>query len=322
MKDSKGREIDYLRLSVTDRCNLRCIYCMPEEGIQLVSHDDVLSVDETVRLTGIIMKSVGIRKVRITGGEPLVRKGVLDIVSGISDLFPQELVLTTNGLLMGDMAPQLAEVGIGRVNISLDSLRDERIRRISRRDVSLKTIENAIASAFDAGLDPVKVNCVVLRNINDDEIAEFIRWSGKTGVTVRFIEHMPSMLSDEVFVSRDEIIESASVLGKIVRQNDIGTAGIYTPENTGLTFGIIAPFSDPMCSSCSRIRLSARGVLYTCLAEEKGVSLIELLRSDSGDEAISKLVRKTVMRKPDSHGGCVNKQKWKIGGKYEGNVPC
>ena len=164
---------------------------MPESGVTLVSHDDVLTVDETVLITGIIMKTAGVRKVRITGGEPLVRKGLLDIVRGVSGLCPGELVLTTNGLLLCSMAQQLAEAGIERVNISLDSLRDDRIKRISRRDVSLKDIEGAIESAFDAGLDPVKVNCVVMRNINDDEIAEFIRWGGETGVTVRFIEHKP-----------------------------------------------------------------------------------------------------------------------------------
>ncbi len=314
MMDSKGREINYLRLSVTDRCDLRCIYCMPESGVTLVSHDDILSVDETVRLTGIIMKAAGVRKVRITGGEPLVRKGLLDIIRGISGLHPRELVLTTNGLLLCSMARQLAEAGIERLNISLDSLRDERIRRISRRDVSLKNIEDAVAAAFDAGLDPVKVNCVVMRNINDDEIGDFIRWSWETGVTVRFIEHMPSMLSDDTFVSRDEIIESASVLGEVVRHYDEGTAGIYSFKGTGQTFGIIAPFSDPMCSSCSRIRLSARGTLYTCLAEENGVFLMEPLRCDSDDETISELVRGGVTRKPDSHGGCVRAKMWKIGG--------
>ncbi|MCD4700737.1 MAG: GTP 3',8-cyclase MoaA [Candidatus Aegiribacteria sp.] len=314
MIDSKGRNIDYLRLSVTDRCNIRCIYCMPESGVTLVSHDDVLTVDETILITGIIMKTAGVRKVRITGGEPLVRKGLLDIVRGVSGLCPGELVLTTNGLLLCSMAQQLAEAGIERVNISLDSLRDDRIKRISRRDVSLKDIEGAIESAFDAGLDPVKVNCVVMRNINDDEIAEFIRWGGETGVTVRFIEHMPSRLSGDTFVSRDEIIEKALVLGKIVRQSDSGTSGIYIYEDTGQTFGIIAPFSDPMCSSCSRIRLSAPGVLYSCLAEEEGVSLIELLRSDSGDEIVSEMIRGAVMRKPDSHGGCVRVKMWRIGG--------
>jgi len=314
MKDSFGREINYLRLSVTDRCNLRCIYCMPESGIPLVSHSEILSVDETIRLTGIIMKAAGIRKIRITGGEPLVRKGLLDIIKGVSGLHPDELVLSTNGLLLSSMAEQLAEAGIERVNISLDSLREDRIRRISRTDVSLKSMEDAIESASKAGLTPVKVNCVVMRNINDDEIAQFIRWSGKAGVTVRFIEHMPSMLSDDIFVARDEIIERASALGKIIRRDDEGTSGIYTLEDTGETFGIIAPFSDPMCSSCSRIRLSARGDLLSCLAEEKGVSLIELLRSDSGDEAVSKLVRSTVMKKPDSHGGCVHADMWRIGG--------
>ncbi|NOQ21263.1 MAG: GTP 3',8-cyclase MoaA [Candidatus Aegiribacteria sp.] len=314
MRDSKGREINYLRLSVTDRCNIRCIYCMPESGVPLVSHSDILSVDETVRLAGIIMRAADIRKVRITGGEPLVRKGVSDIVRGISGLHPCELVLTTNGLLLRSMVKQLAEAGIERVNISLDSLRDERINRISRRDVSLRNIEDAVAAAFDAGLDPVKVNCVVMRDINDDEIEDFIRWSWETGVTVRFIEHMPSRLSGDTFVSRDEIIEKASVLGEIIRQSDSGTAGIYSFGDTGQTFGIIAPFSDPMCSSCSRIRLSALGTLHSCLAEEVGVSLIELLRSDAGDEAVSEIVRGAVIRKPDSHGGCVHAKMWKIGG--------
>ena len=314
MRDSRGREINYLRLSVTDRCNMRCIYCMPESGIPLVSHKDVLSVDETIRLCGIIMMAADIRKVRITGGEPLVRKGVLDIVGGISDLNPGELVLTTNGLLLRSMAEQLADAGIERVNISLDSLKDERIKRISRRDVSLNIIEEAITAAYDAGLDPVKINCVVMRDINDDEIEDFIRWSGEAGVTVRFIEHMPSRLSEDTFVSRDEIIEKASVHGEIVRQNDDGTAGIYSFGDSGQTFGIIAPFSDLMCSSCSRIRLSVLGTLHSCLAKEEGIPLKELLRSDAGDEIISDTVRRAVINKPDSHGGCVQAKMWKIGG--------
>jgi len=314
MMDSKGREISYLRLSVTDRCNIRCIYCMPESGVPLVSHSDILSVDETIRLCGIIMKAAGIEKVRVTGGEPLVRKGLPDIIRGLSDLDPDELVLTTNGILLRSMARQLAEAGIERVNISLDSLRDDRIRRISRRDVSLGNIEDAIAAAFDYGLDPVKVNCVVMKGINDDEVEDFIRWSWEKGVTVRFIEHMPSSLAGDTFVSRDKIIEKASVIGEIVRGSDWGTAGIYSFRDTGQMFGIIAPFSDSMCRSCSRIRLSAVGTLYTCLAEEEGVSLIELLRSDADDEAISEIVRRAVINKPDSHGGCVHAKMWKIGG--------
>ncbi len=314
MRDSMGRDISYLRLSVTDRCNIRCIYCMPESGVPLVSHSDILSVDETIRLCGIIMKAADIRKVRITGGEPLVRKGVLDIVRGISSLHPGELVLTTNGLLLRGIAKQLADAGIERVNISLDSLRDDRIRRISRRDIRLEDIEDAVAAAFDAGLDPVKVNCVVMRDINDDEIGDFIRWSRETGVTVRFIEHMPSRLSADTFVSRDVIIEKASVSGEIVRQKGDGTAGIYSVGDSGQTFGIIAPFSDPMCSSCSRIRLSSLGTLHSCLAQEEGVSLKELLRNDAGDDVISEIVRRAVISKPDSHGGCVHAKMWKIGG--------
>ncbi|MCK5115861.1 MAG: GTP 3',8-cyclase MoaA [Candidatus Aegiribacteria sp.] len=314
MRDSKGREINYLRLSVTDRCNIRCIYCMPESGVPLVSHNDILSVDETIRLSGIIVKAADIRKVRITGGEPLVRKGVLDIVRGISSGHPGELVLTTNGLLLRGMAKQLDAAGIERVNISLDSLRNDRIRLISRRDIRLEDIEDAVAAAFDAGLDPVKVNCVVMRDINDDEIEDFIKWSRETGVTVRFIEHMPSRLSGDTFVSRDEIIKKASAGGEVVRQKDDGTAGIYSVGDSGQTFGIIAPFSDPMCSFCSRIRLSALGTLHSCLAQEEGVSLKELLRNDAGDDVISDIVRGAVMNKPDSHGGCVHAKMWKIGG--------
>jgi GTP 3',8-cyclase len=314
MMDSMGREIDYLRLSVTDRCNLRCIYCMGESGIPLVSHDEVLSVDETVNLAGIVMKAAGIRKVRITGGEPLVRKGLRDIVCGVSGFSPEELVLTTNGVLLKSMAGILHEAGISRVNISLDSLIDERLNLISRRDLSLIDIENSIESAIDAGLLPVKVNCVVMKGFNDDEIPQFIEWSRGAGVAVRFIEHMPSMLPQETFISRDEIIERASVLGKIVKVRDEGTSGIYSITDRDLSFGIIAPFSDPMCRTCSRIRLSARGRLYSCLAEEKGVSLLELLRDGSGENEIARIVRETVLNKPDSHGGCVHAKMWMIGG--------
>ena len=145
MKDSSGREIDYLRLSVTDRCNLRCIYCMPPSGIEAVSHDDILRVEETVRLTGIIDSVLQLRKIRITGGEPLVRKGVTEIIKGISPL-GKELVLTTNGVLLGEMAHELSAAGIQRVNVSIDSLRDDRLRSISRSDLKLSTIDHPVLS--------------------------------------------------------------------------------------------------------------------------------------------------------------------------------
>ncbi len=315
MKDRNGREINYLRLSVTDRCNLRCIYCMPESGVPLIDHADILSVEEVVRVVRIISDTVGLSKVRITGGEPLVRRGVLQIIKGISRIGIEEITLTTNGLLLRQMSKQLAEAGIQRVNISLDSLRDHRLKKITRRNISLHDIEKAIQAAFDAGLKPVRINCVLMRGVNDDEIPEFLEWGNSTGVTVRFIEHMPSSLNQSIFVSRDEIIEHASLSGTVRRQEDDGgTAGIYTVGNGVYTFGIIAPFSDPMCKTCNRIRLSARGTLVPCLASAEEVSIREPVRNGADDESISRLVHQLVINKPDSHGGCVSAEMWKIGG--------
>lgn len=315
MRDALGREISYLRVSVTDRCNLRCVYCMPPSGVHLVSHEDILSVEETVRLTSIITGALGIKKIRITGGEPLVRKGVTEIIRGISGFGIPELTLTTNGLLLGVMAGELADAGIQRVNVSLDSLRDRRIEKISRRRVQLTDIESGIGAASTAGLSPVKVNCVIMRGWNDDEIVDFLEWGHLHGLTVRFIEHMPSILTGDVFMSRDEILERASVLGKVeCFDSSDSTSGYYSIDNRGILFGIVAPYSDQICGSCNRIRLSAEGVLYTCLASGNGTPLKQHLRLGSDETLIGGIVRKAVLEKPDSHGGCVHADMWKIGG--------
>lgn len=315
MKDSRNREIDYLRLSVTDRCNLRCVYCMPSEGVSLVPRDRVLSVEETVRLTDIVTSALGITKVRITGGEPLVRGGVTDIIRGISSLGVPELVLTTNGVLLEAMAEELAGAGIQRVNVSLDSLRDSRLRRIAGRDMELARVEAGIAAAARAGMSPVKVNCVVMRGWNDDEIPDFLRWGERMGLTVRFIEHMPSRMVEDVLVPRDEILERAGFLGTVERQENGGsTAGRYMIRGTGIIFGIIAPLSDGMCRKCSRVRLSAEGTLYPCLSVDAGTPLRELLRSGSEVETIAEGARRAVFDKPVSHGGCFQTKMWKVGG--------
>ncbi len=322
MKDSLGREIDYLRLSLTDRCNLRCVYCMPPSGVELVSHDDILRVEETVRLTGIITGALGIRKIRVTGGEPLVRRGVTDIIRGISELGVEEIALTTNGVLLECMAGELAEAGIQRVNVSIDSLRDGRLRAISRGDLSLARIESGIRSAMAAGMDPVKVNFVVLRGWNDDEICDMLLWGVELGLRVRFIEHMPSMLPADSFVPRDEILEHASALGRVRRMGrGRGTASLYRIEGADIVFGIVAPHSDDICSSCSRVRLSAEGVLYTCLSSREGVPLRDLLRDGAEDEEIAGMVREAVLNKKASHGGCFQTEMWKVGGLDEGTEP-
>lgn len=315
MKDSRNREIDYLRLSVTDRCNLRCVYCMPPKGVTLVPRDRVLTVEETVRLTGIITAALGIRKIRVTGGEPLVRRGVTDIIRGISSLGVPELVLTTNGVLLEAMAEELAGAGIQRVNVSLDSLRDKRLDRITGKNMKLSRMEAGIRAAAGSGMSPVKVNCVVMRGWNDDEIPDFLRWGERMGLTVRFIEHMPSRMVEDVLVPRDEIIERAGVLGTVERlENGGGTAGLYMIRGTGIIFGIIAPLSDNMCRTCSRVRLSAEGTLYPCLSVDTGTSLRELLRNGSEEESIAEAARRTVFSKPVSHGGCFQTKMWKVGG--------
>lgn len=314
MRDSSGREIDYLRLSVTDRCNLRCVYCMPPSGIEIVPHDDILRVEETIRLAGIITAALDIRKIRITGGEPLVRKGVTEIIRGISSL-GTELALTTNGVLLGEMAHELAAGGIQRVNVSIDSLRDERLRKISRGELKLSVIESGIRRAVSAGMTPVKVNTVVLRGWNDDEICGILEWGRELGVQVRFIEHMPSMLPPESFVPGEEILRAASELGSIRSPGKAnGTASLYAIHDRDIVFGIVAPHSGDFCSRCRRIRLSAKGVLHTCLSENDGVPLRDLLRMGAHDEEISELVRDAVFRKKASHGGCFQTEMWRVGG--------
>lgn len=315
MKDSRNREIDYLRLSVTDRCNLRCVYCMPPEGVDLVPRDRVLTVEETVRLTGIITSALGITKVRVTGGEPLVRRGVTDIIRGISSLGIPELVLTTNGILLEAMAEELAEAGIQRVNVSLDSLRDSRLRKITGRDLELARMEAGIRAAAGSGMSPVKVNCVVMRGWNDDEIPDFLKWGERMGLTVRFIEHMPSRMQGDVLVSGDGILERAGALGTVERlDNNGGTAGRYMIRGAGIVFGIIAPLSESMCRTCSRVRLSAEGTLYPCLSLDTGTPLRELLRNGAEEESIGEAARRAVFRKPVSHGGCFQTRMWKVGG--------
>lgn len=314
MRDDLDRVIDTLRLSVTDRCNLRCIYCMAEEGVSLVEHSGILSVEETIDLTRLVISEVGISRIRITGGEPLVRKGLPAIVRGIASLGPEDLSLTTNGVLLAGQAAALADAGLQRVNVSLDSLREERLLAITRRSVPPGVIQEGIDAALSAGLSPLKVNCVVLRDLNDDELPSFLLWGRSMGVTVRFIEHMPTRLSRESFVPAGEMLERIAELGSVRRiEQDGGAATLYEVEGTGIRFGIIAPISQPMCPRCRRIRLTADGTLIPCLASIGGVGLLEAFRSGAfGD--VRNLIREAVRTKPDSHGGCAGVSMWRIGG--------
>lgn len=311
MNDSYGRRIDYLRVSVTDRCNLRCIYCMPESGIPHIDHSSILRLEEIQQLTGLIHHALDLRKIRITGGEPLVRRGIVSLVKGISPL--AETVMTTNGILLPELAADLRAAGLSRVNISIDSLKDEVIREVTRRNVTLGMIEKAIEVAKENNLDPVKVNCVVLKGVNCGELAEMIGWAAGMGVTMRFIEHMPMTGSMCSHIPRDEILREISAdHGKAELVATEGTADMYV-TGSGTRFGIIAPVDGGMCANCTRLRLTAEGELLPCLAGGESLNLRDMLRAGSKDGEIIKAVHDLVAKKPH-HGACGGVSMWRIGG--------
>jgi cyclic pyranopterin phosphate synthase len=316
MNDSFGRQIDYLRLSVTDRCNLRCIYCMPDEGVQLVEHSDLLSFEEIERLA-LVFRSLGIRKVRVTGGEPLLRRGLPDLVRRIGEIGFDEIVLTTNGILLPEMAADLRKAGVSRVNISLDSLRDEKLAAICRGSASVEAVEAAIRSATTAGLVPVRINCVVLRGLNDSEIPDLIVWAAGEGVQVRFIEHMPASLGRVSFVPAGEIVRRASSLGTAVEKPH--TPGevqrSFFIEGTEFAFGVISPLTGmDFCERCRRVRLSATGRLLTCLSRADGIDLRAAMRSGADEDSLRLSIRQAISEKPLRHDGCQGMKMWRTGG--------
>ena len=311
MKDSYGRRIDYLRVSVTDRCNLRCIYCMPESGIPHIDHSAILRLEEIQQLVQLIHRALNLRKIRITGGEPLVRRGIVSLVEGISPL--SETVMTTNGILFPEFASDLSAAGLSRVNISIDSLKDEVTREVTRRDVTLRMVEKAIESAKENNLNPVKVNCVVLKGVNSEEPAEMINWADNMGVTIRFIEHMPMTGSVCSHVPGEEILKGImEELGPVERTATEGTADMYSTLS-GTRFGIIAPVGGGMCANCTRLRLTAEGELLPCLAGGESLDLRDMLRSGSKDSEIITAVHALVAKKPH-HGACGGVSMWRIGG--------
>ena len=306
ISDSFQRPINYLRVSVTDRCNLRCIYCMPEGGVTLMSHSDILSYEEIFRVVEAAAE-LGINKVRLTGGEPLVRIGVSDLVRLIAGIEAiTDIALTTNGILLPKYAAELKEAGLDRVNISLDTLDPEKFRRITRCGELGDTLAG-IEAAHRAGLEPVKINMVVMAGVNDDEIIDFARKTVKDGWNVRFIEHMP-VLDDELVVPRlfsvNEIQRKIETLGKLEPYHvevGNGPAKYYRlPGATG-TIGFITPVTEHFCYQCNRLRLTADGKLRPCLLSEEEIDVREALRRGATVDEIKSLIEKTVACKPAGH---------------------
>lgn len=313
MKDGYGREIDYLRISLTDKCNLRCSYCMPKEGIKHVSHSDILTLEEIGRLVGI-MKDLGIRRVRLTGGEPLVRKGVTDLVRILhKDCGIESIAATSNGIMLSEYAAALKAAGLKSINISLDTLNRDTFKTLTGSDMLHKVMEG-IASAADAGLS-VRLNCVPVRGVNDNEITGLVRYAGSAGVCIRFIELMPigcgsthrGLSTDDLIKILESDLGSAHSLSeeeltlRNLNDNTVGPARYYGFDSFTGAVGFISPISHRFCGSCNRIRLTAEGFLKLCLQYPDGVNLKEPMRSGMSDSGIRDMIEEAVRRKPAAH---------------------
>lgn len=303
--DSFGRAIRYLRISVTDRCNLRCVYCLPARGVRWHPREHILRFEEIRDVVSVGVR-LGITHVRLTGGEPLVREGVVDLVHMLSAI-PQlaDLSLTTNGVLLATRAQALAQAGLTRVNVSLDTLRAERFRTITRFG-TIDDVEAGIAAALEAGLSPVKLNVVVMRGVNDDEIVELGRLAVDRPLHVRFIELMPigDYFARERLVPSDEILARLRALGDLHRIDGLagcGPARSYTWAGAEGTVGIIGAVTQAFCAQCNRLRLTATGQLRPCLDQESAVDLIPALRPALDRERLAQLIQAAVTAKPEQH---------------------
>ena len=305
MKDRLGREIDYMRISITDRCNLRCGYCMPECGVPSVPHDMILRFDEIVRLVKIFC-SLGIKNVKITGGEPLVRKGAVGLIKEIKSIGGIEKVsMTTNGILLSENLKALAEAGIDSINISLDTLDRQKYMDITGFD-GLETVLKAIDECRVFPEIKVKINAVTLADYNRGEICGLADFAAEVGATLRFIEMMPLGLGTGFDgYSQDEImavLEEAYGPAKTINEElGSGPALYYGFEGFKGRIGFISPMSHKFCGSCNRIRLTSEGLLRPCLGSDKGLDLRKPMRGGASDEELARIIRDGIMNKPAGH---------------------
>ena len=307
--DNHGRTATDLRVSLTDRCNLRCSYCMPAEGLDWLPTEDVLTDDEVVRLITIAVGRLGVREVRFTGGEPLVRRGLVDIVQRTHELVPTpEISLTTNGLGLERVAGALAEAGLDRVNVSLDTVRPDTFHTITRRD-RLKDVLAGLRAAAVAGLGPVKINAVLLRGINDDHAPELLRWCLEHGYQLRFIEQMPldaqhgwrrdtMITADEIFASLQQEFE----LAPAEEPRGSAPAELFTVDGGPATVGVIASVTRPFCGDCDRVRLTADGQVRNCLFAREESDLRAAMRKGADDDELAERWRAAMLTKRPGHG--------------------
>ncbi len=305
--DSFNRRINYLRISLTDRCNLRCIYCMPEQGVPKLIHDDILTFEELERVARLSV-GLGIEKIRLTGGEPLVRKNMVDLIKSLGEIPGiQDISLTTNGILLAENARSLWEAGVKRINISLDTLNPKRFAEITRFDF-FNQVWEGIQEAERIGFSPIKINVVALKGINDDEILAFGRLSFEKPYHIRFIEFMPvgpeNGWSAEKFLSTEDIINQLEVLGPLSPVNGQGFDGPAKRmafEGAKGEIGLISPISEHFCPACNRLRLTAEGRLRACIFSDDETDLRTPLRNGASDRELESVIRAAITRKPKEH---------------------
>jgi GTP 3',8-cyclase len=305
LKDEHGREINYLRISLTDRCNLRCFYCWPSKYVRFIPHADVLRYEEILRLIRI-GKSLGVEKVRLTGGEPMVRKDFLTFLEQVHSQCPGiDLRLTTNGTLLSGRVARLKAMGLSTLNISLDTLDGDKYERITGRRLYLN-VRQGIEECLEHGLK-VKINAVAMRGVNDDEMKGFLDLATVLGVEVRFIEFMPiggkTIWNENHFWSSEDILSEASKHAELrpfqAGERASGPAKIFSIGESGGRLGVISGVSGHFCGSCNRLRITANGRLRTCLFSDKEYRLTPLLRSERlGDQFVAKVMRLASIKKP------------------------
>ncbi len=310
--DRFSRTISYLRLSLTDRCNLRCVYCMPvdrEGGLQVLKHEDLLSYEELLRIVTLVV-AMGMNKLRLTGGEPLVRRGVMDFITALSRIDGlDEIRLTTNGVLLHEKAAGLYDAGIRKLNISLDTLHPERFKEIAGVDL-FDQVWQGIETATELGFD-IKLNMVAMKGVNDDEFVDFARLAVEKPYQVRFIEFMPlgkkSTWNKSAYITSDELKELIGAMGTLEALPGCrmdGPAKVYsltTADGSKGQVGFISPISHHFCDTCNRLRLTSAGMLRACLLHDREADLKTLLRQGGTDDEIRGLIRQTILDKPKGH---------------------
>jgi cyclic pyranopterin phosphate synthase len=306
--DPYGRTIDYLRISITDHCNLDCLYCVPFDGRSRLPHAEILTYEEILRIAKAAV-SAGVSKIRITGGEPLQRRGMVRLCRMLADIDGIEsLAVTTNGILLKEFADPLFEAGVRRINISLDTLKPERFKEITGNDLLYRVLEG-IEAAEKAGMNPIKINTVVMRGINDDEIEDIAGLSLEKSYHIRFIELMPTQghtveKHHSLFVPISEVFDRIQRIGKLELNNDaesFGPATLYSFPGAPGKVGFIAPLTIHFCETCNRLRLTADGKLRTCLFSEKEIDIKGSLRKGASIKELADIFRQAAQSKPQKH---------------------